>query len=89
MYFCLIMKINCVALVVTEMKNILLESLFIIVIKTYMYLMLISVDAHYIGSILNAVAHDFCQFFGNVTIDINRKVQFLNFRCCINCPLTN
>ena len=50
--------------------------------------MLISVDAHYIGSILNAVAHDFCQFFSDITIDANGKVGFLNFRYCINCPLS-
>ena len=50
--------------------------------------MYISIDAHYIGSILNAVALDFCQFFGDVTIVVNGKVGFLNFRCSINCPLS-
>ena len=50
--------------------------------------MYISIDAHYIGSILNAVALDFCQFFGDITIVVNGKVGFLNFRCSINCPLS-
>ena len=67
----------------TEIKK-MLESLFIIVINTY--LMYISIYAHYIGSLLNAVAHDFCQFFGDVTIDVNGKAGFLNLRFCINCP---
>ena len=52
------------------------------------YLMLISIDAHYIRSILNKVAHDFCQFFCDVIIDINAQVGFLDFRCCINCSLS-
>ena len=87
MSFCTHKKINCSASVyATEMKNILLETLFIIEIKTY--LMQISIDARYIGSILNAATHDICQFFGNITIGINGKVGFLNFRCSINCPLS-
>ena len=48
--------------------------------------MVIFIDAHFIGSILNAVADDFCQFFCKVTIDVNGKVGFLNFRYCINWP---
>ena len=68
------------------MKNILLESLFIMVINTD--LIKISINAHYIGSILNAVVHDFCHFFGDFTIGVNGKIGFLNFRCCINCPLS-
>ena len=31
---------------------------------------------------LNAIVHDFCLFFGDVTIDVNGKVGFLNFRGC-------
>ena len=45
--------------------------------------MYISFDAHYIGNILNEVA-----FFGDATINTNREVGFLNFSCCINCPLS-
>ena len=42
-----------------EIKNILLDSLFTIVINTY--LMEFSIYAHYIGSLLNAIALDFWQ----------------------------
>ena len=56
------------------------------ILKTY--LILISINAQYIGSILNVVAHDFYQFFGDVSIDVNGKVGLLNCRCCINCPLS-
>ena len=35
---------------------------------------------YYIGSFSNVVAHDFCLFF-SVTISVNGKVGFLNFRC--------
>ena len=26
----------------------------------------------------------FCQFFGDVTINVNEKIGFLNYRCCIS-----
>ena len=51
------------------------------------YLMVISIYAYFIGSILNTVAHVFCQFFCNVTIVVNGKVGFLNIRWCMNWPL--
>ena len=44
---------------------------------TRTYLMKISVDAHYISSILYAVSSDFCQFSATSALTLMENVDFL------------